>query len=97
MTAIPLYSFKTITSHVSSKRDIYGSNERRNILIRVTDDLLKENGVVYYEGRKYQNGEKIDIFTKVIQDFENKFFFEMVISYNSYTCKYYFIYFYIFK
>lgn len=82
---------------MSSKRDIYGSNERHNILIRVTDDLLKENDViyVYYEGRKYQNGEKVDIFIKVIQDFENKFFFEMVISYNSY--KYYFIYFYIFK
>ncbi|KAG6804088.1 hypothetical protein HZU73_00802 [Apis mellifera caucasica] len=43
--------FKTITSHVSSKRDIYGSNERRNILIRMTDDLLKENVIQHFENK----------------------------------------------
>lgn len=42
----------------------------------MTDDLLKENGIVYmwyiyvyYEDRRYQSGGKIDIFIKVITEF----------------------------
>lgn len=50
----------------------------------MTDDLLKENGIVYMYITRIENiraEKKIDIFIKVIQHFENK----MVISYNSYT------------